>query len=70
MFFFFNLNTQLCEFHEASTHPAPIHQWEMPIPVYNTLMKLPPSLPRDLIYLYLAKAIELSTADSFDAAIG
>lgn len=37
-------------------------QWEMPIPIYNTLMKLPASPPRDLVYIYIAKAVELNQA--------
>lgn len=37
-------------------------QWEMPIPIYNTLMKLPQTPQRELVYLYIAKAVELAQA--------
>lgn len=44
-------------------------KWEMPIPIYNTLMKLPASPPRDLVYIYIAKAVELNQAKSFQSAL-
>ncbi|KAG7154198.1 Integrator complex subunit 8-like [Homarus americanus] len=37
-------------------------EWEMPIPIYNTLMKLPQTPQRELVFLYIAKAVELTQA--------
>ncbi|XP_042208112.1 integrator complex subunit 8-like [Homarus americanus] len=44
-------------------------KWEMPIPIYNTLMKLPQTPQRELVFLYIAKAVELTQAKSFQSAL-
>ncbi|KAK7065437.1 hypothetical protein SK128_001285 [Halocaridina rubra] len=44
-------------------------KWDVPIPIDNTLMKLPPSPQRDLIYIYIAKSVELLQAKSFKSAL-
>lgn len=44
-------------------------KWEMPIPIYNTLMKLPPTPQRELVYLYIVKAVELAQAKSFQSSL-
>lgn len=45
-------------------------KWEMPIPIYNTLMKLPQTPQRELVFLHIAKAVELSQSKSFQSALG
>ncbi|KAK3857934.1 hypothetical protein Pcinc_035842 [Petrolisthes cinctipes] len=45
-------------------------KWEMPIPIYNTLMKFPQTPQRELVYIYIAKAVELALAKSFQSALG
>ncbi|XP_045613669.1 integrator complex subunit 8 isoform X2 [Procambarus clarkii] len=44
-------------------------KWEIPIPIYNTLMKLPQTSQRELVFLYIAKAVELAQAKSFQSAL-
>lgn len=44
-------------------------KWEMPIPIYNTIMKLPQTPQRELVYLYIAKAVELAQAKSFRSSL-
>ncbi|XP_064090172.1 integrator complex subunit 8-like [Macrobrachium nipponense] len=44
-------------------------KWDVPIPINNTLMKLPPCPQRDLVYVYIAKAVELLQAKSFGSAL-
>ncbi|KAK4303799.1 hypothetical protein Pmani_024217 [Petrolisthes manimaculis] len=45
-------------------------KWEMPIPIYNTLMKFTQTPQRELVYIYIAKAVELALAKSFQSALG
>ncbi|XP_063860664.1 LOW QUALITY PROTEIN: uncharacterized protein LOC135100977 [Scylla paramamosain] len=44
-------------------------KWEMPIPIYNTLMKLPQTPQRELVFLCIAKAVELAQAKSFRSSL-
>ncbi|XP_076035651.1 integrator complex subunit 8 isoform X2 [Oratosquilla oratoria] len=44
-------------------------KWELPIPVFNTVMKLSQGQQRDLVYLLIAKSQELALAKSYDSAL-
>ena len=43
--------------------------WELPIPVHNTIMKLPQSANRDILFIYVAKAEESTSSKSYKAAL-